>query len=124
MSDFHDPENIVGDLFDRLATCQAEMGRDSLRRVAATVRHALGAAVLTEYERHAALLAERTSGPRPGDIRVKAWGQRQDGDPLDESIGPSWRTITELPMHLKTNAARPTVTAHTLRNIWSALAHV
>jgi hypothetical protein len=65
------------------------MGRASLQRVAAAVRQALGAAVLTEAERHAASLAERTGGPRPSDVRVTSWGQRPGAEPFDESIGPS-----------------------------------
>lgn len=89
MSDFHDPERIVGEIFERLATCQAEMGRASLHRVAAAVRQALGAAVLNEAERNAASLAERTGTPRSTDVRLTPWGQRSGSDPLDESIGPS-----------------------------------
>lgn len=85
---FHDPENIVGEIFDRLATCRAEMGHASLQRVAAAVRQALGAAVLREAERRAAVLAERTGGPRPRDVRVTVWAQRTGGDPLDESVDP------------------------------------
>lgn len=87
--DFHDPDRLVGEIFDRLATCRAEMGRASLQRIAAAVRQALGVAVLSEAERHAASLAERTGGPRPTDVRVTPWGQRKDSEPLDESIGPS-----------------------------------
>ncbi len=87
--DFNDPDRIVGEIFDRLATCRAEMGRASLHRVAAALRVALGAAILTEAERHAAYLAERTGGPRPRDVRVSVWAQRKDAEPLDESIDPT-----------------------------------
>lgn len=88
MSDFHDPDRIVGEIFDRLATCRAEMGTASLRRVAAAVRQALGAAVLSEAERRAQVLAERTSGPRARDVRVTSWAQRKGAEPFDESIEP------------------------------------
>ncbi|MEN3230232.1 hypothetical protein PUR21_21755 [Methylorubrum rhodesianum] len=88
MSDFHDPDRIVGEIFDRLATCRAEMGPASLQRVAAAVRQALGAAVLSEAERRARALAERTGGPRPRDVRVTSWAQRKESEPLDESIEP------------------------------------
>jgi hypothetical protein len=68
--EFHDPDRIVGDIFEDLATCQAEMARASLHRVAAAVPQALGAAVLNEAERNAASLAERTGTPRSTDVRL------------------------------------------------------
>ncbi|MET3414577.1 hypothetical protein [Methylobacterium sp. 1030] len=86
--DFHDPDRIVGQIFEQLATCRAEMGRASLCRVASALRVALGAAVLSEAERHAEHLAERTGGPRPGDARVMSWTQRTGAEPFDESIEP------------------------------------
>jgi len=84
----NDPDRLVGEIFDGLATCRAEMGRASLQRITAAVRVALSAAVLSEAERHAAHLAERTGGPRPGDVRVPAWTQRTGAEPFDESIEP------------------------------------
>lgn len=86
--DFHDPDRLVGQIFEQLATCRAEMGRASLGRVAAALRVALGAAVLGEAERQAASLAERIGGPRPGDVRVTAHARRTTGEPFDESIEP------------------------------------
>ncbi|AIQ92453.1 hypothetical protein [Methylobacterium oryzae] len=80
--DTHDPDRIIGDIFCRLSRCRESLGEDSLVKVAAAVRVALGAAVLEEAERRAAALAERT-GPRPRDVRVTAWARRTGGDPYD-----------------------------------------
>ncbi|MCG5249507.1 hypothetical protein [Methylorubrum extorquens] len=78
----NNPNHVIGDIFRRLAACRESLGEDSLVKVAAAVRVALGTAVLQEAERRAAALAERT-GPRPRDVRVTAWARRTGGDPYD-----------------------------------------
>lgn len=75
----HDPDRQVGEVFRRLSSLKA-LGEDAFARAVQAVLVALGRAAHEEGERRARALAEMTTGPRPGDVRVTAHARRI-GDP-------------------------------------------
>ncbi|TNC09184.1 hypothetical protein FF100_26825 [Methylobacterium terricola] len=77
-----DPDMQVGAIFRRLHMMRT-LSEPAFERAVQAILTTLGKVALEEAERRARFLAERT-GPRPGDLRVRAFADRRTPDPIGD----------------------------------------